>query len=180
MDQSTEINWATLHKDATTVLQGEFPVEVVQADATESSTGKPMIKCKLKITSGTYANRVLYNNFTISAESPAAMKMFFSHMAIFGLDSRFFTANQSAPTSVIAAALVGRRAVAEVGVREWKGVEQEDIKSWKVAVGGPGAGTPGPVGRLGGVVAHSTQSSGPVEAAPLGQQPSSQPPAPPF
>lgn len=136
----SEIDWASLHKDATTTLEGEFPVQVTEAVATKSSTDKPMIKVKMRVESGTFAGRTLFGQFTISAENSNAMRIFFGQMAMFGLDSAFFAANPHAPLEVIAQSLVNRRAVAVVEGREWNGTLRENIKEFKRALAGPGGG----------------------------------------
>lgn len=175
-----ELNWGQLHKDTMTVLTGEFPVVVTASTAVQSSTGKPMIKVTLKIESGQYAGRSLYSQFVVSADSPNAMRMFFSHMGVLGLTAAFFERN---PTmDEVAAALENRRATAVVAPRTWQGAERESIEGWKPALGGPGGNslaTP-----LGGLVAASTPPSQPAattaEQLPLGAQPATEAPAPPF
>lgn len=167
-----EIDWAKLHKDSTTVIEGEFPVTIVEANATKTSTDKPMIKCKLKVESGVHAGHVLFHNFTVSAESTAAMRMFFSHMSVLGLDANFFATN---PTmEQVAQALVQRRATAEVGSRVWQGAAREEVKSWKPILGpggnaGPAAilgGGPGAPSGLGGTPQVATPKAAPVVTPP--------------
>jgi hypothetical protein len=146
-----EYNWGQMHQDATTVLTGEFPVVFVDAQIKKTNAGdKDMIKFVAKIESGSYVDRELQGNFTISPESHGAMRFFFTDMAKFGLDAAFFATN---PTlQQIADALVGRRAVAVVGSREWNGREMESVESWKPALGGPG-GSAGVLGGLPGLPA---------------------------
>ena len=184
-DENT-INWKDLHKDATTVLTGDFPVVVVTAVATTSSGGKPMIKATLKIESGTFAGRTLFNNFNVTADNPSAMRIFFGQMSVLGLGTPFWNTN---PTmEQVAAALVGRRAIVTVGVRQWQGTDREQVENWKPAVGGPGGGgqgvlggfTPTPTGnptlRFDSVPTPGTPPAEPVVAA----QPSTSPPVDPF
>jgi hypothetical protein len=83
-DDST-YNWSEMEQEATIVLEGDFPVTVVKTEATKSANGKDMIKTQFKIDSGTYAGRKLFTNFVISPESPGAMRMFFTQLAVFGL-----------------------------------------------------------------------------------------------
>jgi hypothetical protein len=159
------IDWASLHQDSTTTLEGEFPVVIVEATATKTNDqSKDMIKWKAKVESGPYAGRPLWGNFTISPESPGAMRILFSHLAVLGLDGAFFAANQHAPVAVIAQALVGRKAVAEVGTRSWNGTEREEVKAWKPALGGPGGGTS--LGVLGGLTGGGGSSLGGTPVAP--------------
>ena len=146
---SEEINWLDLHKDATTVLEGEFPVIVTEAVAGSAATsGNPMIKAKLRVESGTFAGRTLFHNFNVTPDNPAAMRMFFGQMSVFGIDGTFFARFPRASVDQIAQALLGRKAIAVVGSREWQGALREDIKNWKPAPGGPGASSSGIGGPL--------------------------------
>jgi hypothetical protein len=170
------INWSDLHKDATTVLTGDFPVVVTSATAGASSTGKPMIKATLKIESGTFAGRTLLNNFNVTADNPSAMRIFFGQMSVLGLNTAFWNSN---PTlEQVAAALVGRRAVVTVGSRQWQGTDREQIENWKPAVGGPGGGGQGALGGFstGPAATPQTAAREPVVAV----QPSTPAPADPF
>lgn len=129
-------NWKDLHTDATTVIQGDFPLVIDSAEATKSQGGKDMIKCKVKVESGVYANRMIYHNFTISEESPAAMRMFFSQMAILGINAKWWNANPDVPVSEVAKAIEGRRFTGKVGIKTWQGADREEIQEFKPAVGG--------------------------------------------
>lgn len=140
----SEIDWASLHKDATTTLTGDFPVVIVEATAQKTSNGdKDMIKYKAKVESGQYAGRPLWGNFTISPESPGAMRILFSHWAALGIDGAFFQANPQAPVAVIAQALVGRKAIVTIGTRQWNGADREEIQAWKPPAIGQAAGVIG-------------------------------------
>lgn len=181
-----EVNWRDLHKDAMTTLEGEFPVIITAANSTVSSTSKPMIKVETKIESGQYAGRKIFSQFVVSADSPGAMRMFFTHMAVFGLNEAFFHANPS--MDQIAEALVNRRATAVVKGREWQGSTRESIEGWKPALGGPGGATPAVLGGLVAPGSMATTLPSPAVAsttsevppAALGAQPSTEPPADPF
>ncbi len=144
----TEIDWASLHKDATTTLEGEFPVVVTKATAGQSQGGKPQIKITMKIESGPFVGRQLFDNMTVSAESSAAMRIFFAQMAVFGLDGQFFAGNPS--MDEIARTLEHRRAVAVVGVRQWNGQDREDVKEYKPPLG-VGDARPAVAGGLAGI-----------------------------
>lgn len=139
---SEVINWLDMHKHATTALDGEHPVVIVEATVTKTSDqSKDMIKFKAKIESGPYVDRPITGNFTISPESPVAMRIMFAAWAVLGLDAKFFAANPNATMQQIAQSLVGRRALAVCGEREWQGRKFDEIREWKPALGGPG-GTP--------------------------------------
>jgi hypothetical protein len=132
-----DINWGQLHDESTTVLTGDFPVVITKAEAKQSQGGKPQFKLQLAIESGPYSGRKLPTSITISAESSGAMKMFFLHMAVLGLDKAYFQQNPSMER--IAADLLGRRAVVTLEEREWQGRVSESVKAWKAAAGGAAA-----------------------------------------
>lgn len=164
------IDWATLRKEATTTLEGDFAVVITDAKPGQSGNGKPMIKCTLTVEAGPYVGRKVYSNFTISPESQVALKMFFNAMTTLGLGEEFFAGQPS--VEAIAQALLGKRATVVLEGREWNGTMRENVKSWKAPEGGPVATVGVPM------VASSSPSSGlaGMTAAPLGAQPST--PAP--
>lgn len=164
-----ELDWASLHKDATTTLEGDFPVVIVEAEAKKTSSGdKDMIKYKAKIESGPYAGRPVWGNFTISPESPGAMRILFAHWAVLGIDGAWFQANPQAPVQQIAQAIIGRKATVTLGVRQWNGQDREEVQAWKAPQFGGGGfnGLPGgPSGTLGLQSASpSTPSTPPATA----------------
>lgn len=192
-----EATWSQMHKDATTSLTGEFPVVFVDpCTGVKSGNGKDMVKWKAKIETGPYAGRPLWGNFTISPESPVAMRIFFSHMAILGFDQRFFAANDQLTgeqmVALIAQQLPGRKAIAEVGVRQWQGQDREEVQNWKLALGGAAGTAPGVLSGLatgGGGIPKATVTGIPassgipasvasgIPSSPV--QTTSEPPAPP-
>lgn len=129
-----EYDWHQMRTDAVAVLTGDFTAVFVKTEATQSTNGKPMIKCQIKIEAGQYAGRVVYHNFTISPESPVAMKMFFLHMDVLGLGNTFFAGNPSLQD--IAAALLGKRTIITLESRQYQGVDRENIKNFKSADAG--------------------------------------------
>lgn len=171
-----ELDWAALHKDATTTLTGDFAVVITEATAQKTSNGdKDMIKWKAKIETGPYAGRPLWGNFTISPESPGAMRILFAHLAALGVDGAFFQTYPKATVAQIAQALQGRKAIATVGVRPWNGQDREEVQGWKKPeIGGAGGVSLGVLGGFGGgpsgipgvpAVAASTPSTSPATAA---------------
>jgi len=131
------IDWAQLHKDAHTVLEGDFGIVISEAKPGESQNKKPMVKCTLVIESGPYTGRKIYHNFTISPESQIAMQMFFRALKTLGLGESFFA--QQPSVEGIAQALIGKRATVTLESREWQGQARENVKTWKDPVG---AGVP--------------------------------------
>lgn len=181
---SEVINWLDMHKHATTKLEGEFPVVIVEATVAKTQDqSKDMIKCKVKIESGPFVDRPIPVNFTISPDSPVAMRILFSHWAILGLDDRFFQANPNAPLEQIAQTLVGRRATAVIGTRPWQGRDIEDVKEWKPALGGPGSTPPmgsfvgGPLS--GGLAGQTSSPLATPAATPAASSPADSRPAAP-
>ena len=157
--------WGTLYKESTATLEGDFTVTIVEATPAQTSTGKDQIKCKMKVESGPYAGRVIFNNFVISPESPNAMRMFFQHLGVLGLDEEFFNSlpGDNTDNQLIANALKNRRAVVTMGSEKYQGQDRERVKGWKPAEGGPG-GELGlgafPSGGVSGLSGMSTGSVG--------------------
>lgn len=174
----SEIDWLALHKGATTLLIGKFPIVITAATATISSSGKPMIKCTLTVESGPFAKRTIPHNFNITADSDRAMRIFFGQMAVLGLNTAFW---QTAPSmDQLALTLVGRRAIVDVASRTWQGTDREQVNNWEPAVGGPGGQS---VLGLSGFNAAPIATNGPAAEAPRQPsvaQPSTPPPADPF
>ena len=131
----SEIDWMSLHKNATTVLEGDFPVMVKEAKAAQTQNGKKMFKLKFEITAGPYAGRTIFHNMTVSPESQFAMQRFFADMAVLGADVKFFSGK---PTDdLIVSQITNRHAIATLEKREYNGKEQESIKTLAVATGSP-------------------------------------------
>lgn len=171
---SEVINWLDMHKHATTDLDGEHPIVIVETTVTKTNDqSKDMIKFKAKIESGPFVDRPITGNFTISPESPIAMRILFSTWAVLGLDAKFFAANPNAPLEQIAQMLVGRRAIGVLGVRTWEGRKFDEIKEWKPALSGPGSTPPlgsgvgGPLsGGLAGASSSPLTSPAPASSVP--------------
>jgi len=126
---------------------GDYDVEVAVSDSIRASTGKPMIKVQLKVLTGPYQGRQVFNNFVFSAESPQAMAMFFRHMRAFGLTEEFFASlGSNGSMDAVATALLNRRAKITLGQREWQGETRNEVKGVKPYTGAPGAPVAGPVG----------------------------------
>lgn len=123
---------------------GEYDVEVVESTATTSSSGKPMIKVKMKVIAGPYAPRQVFNQFVFSADNPTALSIFFRHMRAFGLDEGFF-ASLGAVNSLdpVAGALMNRRATVKLSHREWQGETRNNVEAFRPYAGGAPVGVPG-------------------------------------
>lgn len=129
---------------------GPYNVVVQEADKQVASTGKDMIKLRVQVTDGPYANRVLFNYIVFSQDNPKAMRMTLERLAAFGLTREVIAANRPS-ISQIADMLVGRKAVARVDVQksgDYAG--RNEIKGFKAlegvtqpAVAAPAASQPG-------------------------------------
>lgn len=153
---------------------GPYDAECIEATAVTASTGKPMIKCKFRVTTGPHAKRQFFNQFVLSLDNPQALAMFFRHMKAFGLDENYFTALGGGSLAPVAQVLVGRVARFELGHREWQGENRNDVKAVKPIPGNvaqPAGGLPTSSG-LPGVpatpVASGIQGGLPTSAPPNG------------
>lgn len=165
----SDLDWAALQKEAATgglLPDGEYNLAVVDATATKASTGKPMIKCKFRVIDGAYEGRPTWSQFTLSTENPVALRIFFQHMAAFGLESPFFAALPSGEEGlrIVADNLRNRAVHVRVGTRPFQGQDRNDI----TPLGPPPAGTPLPPGLV----------TGPPAVSPVGMTPNGGPPVP--
>lgn len=130
---------------------GNYNVEVVKAEAVTASTGRPMIKCKMKVIDGPYQNRPVMTQFVLVIDNPNALAMFFRNMKGFGLDENFFAQLGSGQLEPVAAALMSRRAQVTLGTKKWNGEDRNEVTGIKPYTGAPGTmtGTPGAPGATG-------------------------------
>jgi hypothetical protein len=156
---------------------GDYDVEVAEATGTRSSNGKPMIKTLMKVLSGGYTGRQVWNNFVLSMENPQAMAIFFRHMKCFKLDENFFASlGANGSMDAVATALVGRRARLTLGIREWNGENRNEVKQIKPFTGAPASAGPtptaGPVGPSGpGAASYGPGPAGPAPLPPAPMMP---------
>ena len=177
----SEVDWAELQKSAATggaIAEGDYPMICIEAEATESSNGKPMIKTKWRITEGPMKDRKVSTQFVISAESAVALKIFFQHMASLGLTTDFFATGPKMPE--VASALVNRVAVVTLGIRPWQGVDRNEFKNLRGYPEGsplpPGAVT-GPATRI-GFGGPATAPPSPIATTPTAPTPATPPTVP--
>jgi hypothetical protein len=122
---------------------GPYVVMVQEAEKQVASTGKDMIKVRVQVAEGPYANRVLFNYIVFSQGNPKAMRMTLERLAAFGL-TREFIASTKPSIPQIADALVGRKATAVVGIqKEGDYAGRNEIKSFRAL---EGADQPAPTG----------------------------------
>lgn len=128
----SELDWGALQQEAKAAAampEGEYALIITDSTATTTSNGKPMIKVKCRVFEGPHAKKIVWNNFTISAESPVALKIFFQQMAVLGLDANFFALSPS--MADVAANLMNRGFIGVIGIRQWQGADQNEIKGFK-------------------------------------------------
>ena len=158
-----ELDWNALQKEASTaglLPDGQYAVVISDCTATKSANGKPMLKTKLRVTEGPQKDKPIWTQFTVSAESAMALRMFFLQMAAFGLDHNYFASNPDMDS--VARALINRPAIVTLGHRTWQGQDRNQVEN----ISPPLAG--GPVAP--GVVVGSPVAS-PVAATPVGGPP---------
>jgi len=174
-----QINWGNLieqaGKELEPVPKGTYDVVVEDASDTQTSTQKLMYKLKFRIQGGASANRVLWNNITLTTDNPTALAMFFRNMDALGLDRQYFSMNPS--PSDVAAALVGRTVRVVIDHRLYQGSMRENVKQMMKATGvmgipgmpssGAPAGIPSPMAPA---PAPVPQPSAPVSAPVAPQQ----------
>ena len=141
---------------------GDYNIEVVKADAVTASTGRPMIKCKMKVIDGGFMNRPVMTQFVLVVDNPNALAMFFRNMKAFGLDENFFAQmGAGGQLDPVAGALVGRRAQVTLGIRKWQGEDRNEVTGIKPYTGAPGTvvGAPGGPGPISGIPTQVMQQA---------------------
>jgi hypothetical protein len=138
----SEIDWKALQKEATDAVlpDGDYNVMVTEAECTKTSNGKPMYKVKMRVIDGPKKDRPIWSNFTLSAESPVALRIFFQQMAQLGLTADYFAANPH--PDQVARDLVNRMATVTLGATEWQGAMRNQVTAVK-AYSGTGPPPPG-------------------------------------
>lgn len=167
--------------------KGDYNIEVASAEAVTASTGRPMIKCKMKVIDGPYQNRPVMTQFVLVIDNPNALSMFFRNMKAFGLDEAFFAQmGQMGSLEPVAGALSGRRAQVTLGTRLWNGEDRNEVTNIKKYTGAPGTATgpsapgmpgmppmggPGPIANIPSQVMQQAPQAPQVPAVPAVQAP---------
>jgi len=120
----------------TVVPAGLYNVICTEASATKSSTGKDMIKLRVKVVTGPHKNATILTQQTLTPDNPAAVAMFLKFLDAFGLDEEFLRAlpprEDGGPNfAAVASALKGRAAVAEVDVHQWNDEDRNGVKKFR-------------------------------------------------
>lgn len=118
--------------DFETIPKGPYEVVVQEADKqTAQSSGNDMIKVRVQITGGPYANRVLFSYIVFTTGNPKGMRVTLDKLAAFGVTREVIAASKPSIPQ-IAEMLVGRKAIATVGIQEkgeYKG--NNEVKGFK-------------------------------------------------
>lgn len=170
----TGINFKDLYNEAGKLVPlGEYDTIVTKVEATTASTGKPMIKAQFVIEEGQFKNRTLFSQFTLSAENPNALRMWFNQMKQFGMEGAFWDTNPSLED--IAQNILGKRIRCVVNHREWQGNMRENVDGYKPSRA-TGPIPPGMVnGSVSGGSATSSSPTPPNPSGPVPPSPSAQP-----
>ena len=119
--------------------EGDYDFVVKEAKAQTASTGKQMFVMKAEIQGGPHNSRLVWHNFVLSHENPAALGYFFRNMATLGLTAEYFKQNPA--DHHVADALIGRRFRGQLGIKKYQGQDRNEIKSFFPA-SGAGLGAP--------------------------------------
>ena len=179
------VNWKDLQKAAgdagfDPLPVGFYDVIVDTAEATQSGSGKDMIKTTFRVEGGPFDGKKVFNQFVISPENANALAFFFRHMAAMGLNDAFFAAEPR--TEQVASALIGRRARIKVSIRQWNEQDRNNVDQVLPPQGGaPAAPTLSAAPIPGGIVANGPGNTPVVAPAALAPSvsPTPSPAAPP-
>lgn len=187
------VDFGTLYKEhgegSEPLPDSEYDFTISSTEAKKTQNGKDMFNCQCRVEGGPFNGRVVWHRFVVSPESSAAMEIFFRQMTALGLGKEFWLRGPSAEQ--VAEALKSRKFRGTTSIREYQGVESNEIKSIKPArSAGAGAGAypppppgaypppPAPVAAAPApVVAASPPPPPPPPSAPVQEEPA--PPAPP-
>lgn len=128
----TDLNWAELQHQAQDVLlpDDDYVAIVIESSATNSSTGKPMIKLQLAIVEGPYRDRKVFSQLTLSADNPFALQKWFQNFAAFGLDNDYFT-NNNPSMETLAHELLNRGVIITLGHHTFNGSERNNVSGFR-------------------------------------------------
>ena len=156
---------------------GLYDAKIIESEYLTSSGGKPQIKTRWEVISGPKAGfKGLWNYFTLTADNPNAMAIFYRQLSALGITNEFLaTLAQADPATAmkqIAMTLQGKTARVKVKVdTEWNNNKIERINPLPpdALVGGAPTGSPfpGATAAPSAVPAPAAQTAPPVtEPAP--------------
>lgn len=154
---------------------GLYDAKIIESDYLTSSGGKPQIKTRWEVVTGPKAGfKGLWNYFTLTADNPNAMAIFYRQLSALGITNEFLaTLAQADPATAmkqIAMALMGKAARVKVKVdTEWNNNKIERINPLPpdAIVGGTPAGSPFPGTNPGPAVAPVPATPAPVPTTPV-------------
>lgn len=128
------LNWGDLVKEAADtgsydpLPDGDYDLQIMEATAKVTQTGKTMFAVKAQVQTGAHAKRLVWDNLVVSTDNPNALAIFFRKMAALGLTRDYFSGS---PTNAqIEQTLKGRSFRAAVGTRTWQGQKKNEIKAY--------------------------------------------------
>lgn len=167
-----EATWGELLNQAKGQLDlvpdGDYNVKIIDAQATNATTGARMFKVKVEITEGPNVKRRVSTNLVVSPENPMALAIFFRNMENIGIGADFFAQNPS--PDAVASVMLNRPARVKIGHKAWQGVDRNEVQGWLPPMGAQG-GAPGLPG-AGGPVAPGTVIGAPGPVLPTSATPS--------
>ena len=177
------LNWGDLVKEAGDVgsydplPEGDYDLQIIEATAKTTQSGKTMFAVKAQVQTGAHAKRLVWDNLVVSTDNPTALGIFFRKMNALGLGRDFFAAGPS--NAQIEQSLVGRNFRAQVGTRTWQGQKKNEIKSYYSVPAG--AASPAPAAAPAPAPAPAPAAA-PVAEAPVAEAAPAPaaPPAAPF
>lgn len=141
---SDGIMWGDLVKEFSggfdVLPPGDYDVVVDTAESVLTKNGKNMIKVRFKVQGGPSSGRSVFWNAVFSPRrddgsvNEGALKAWFGNMAAFGLKTEFFAANPS--FEQIASAMVGKKVIVNLKIRDYMGQDQNDVNRVKPPQGG--------------------------------------------
>jgi len=139
-----EIDFKTLAEaanvDETPPPPSNYLVDVEAANWAKTKNGKDMLKLRFRIASGPEKGKALFDQLVISPESDIATRIFFQSAAALGLTPDTL---QSMSDEEHYEFLIGRQVSVETDVKEWKGEQRAEVKSYTaVDDNGGGASVP--------------------------------------
>lgn len=146
-------SWADLLADAgdsaggfEVIPEGDYDFKIKSAESKlAKSSGRQMYEIKAEIQGGPYDKRLVWHNFVLTTDNPAALGFFFRHMNALGLSKDYFAQNPS--DHQVAEALTGRAFRGKVGIKKWQGQDRNELTAfWPPA--GAGVGAPPSVGAV--------------------------------
>lgn len=143
-DYQTLLNEA---KAASAWPAGDYDMQIVECDATVTSTGKDALTIKLRALNGPYMGKHVSRMLSISTDSPVALDIFFRVIRGFGLTDEYLVSldqQGDAKLQMLAQVLMGRTGRVSLVQKPFNGRMQNDIGN--VAPLAPGTAGTVPVG----------------------------------